>query len=362
MKLTAFILLFFNLNLLHDQGFTGKGITIAVIDAGFFRADDPDVFPQEQIIGVYDLLEGEPLATDTYGIFENPSNYHGTCVLSTMLYKDSTEGFIGTAPDASYILIRSEDYSSEYKREVDHLTRAFFLADALGADIITCSLGYYHFDDTTTNFTYADMDGKGPAAQAALEMARRNHLVCVSAGNEGNKEWHYITTPADADSILTVGAFDQYGLPASFSSYGPTYDQRVKPEVSSLGAPTMVYNPSIMDATGSTYIGQLRASNGTSFSCPQIAGMAACLWQAMPQLTAMELRQLIIESSSLYPYADPRMGYGEPDAWYAYTGSRTTIETISSVNKNATYKQIEGNRVVIIREGHRYDVLGNKLQ
>lgn len=361
MKLLAFILLFFNLNLLHQLGYSGQGMTIAVIDAGFFRANDPNVFPQEQIIGVYDLLEGDSLATDTFGMFENPNNIHGTCVLSTMLYRDTTEGFIGTAPDASYILIRSEDYSSEYKGEVDRLARAFYLADSLGVDIITCSLGYFHFDDTTTNYSYADMDGTSPAAQAALEVARKGHLVCVSAGNEGNKEWKYITTPADADSILTVGAFDTYGLPASFSSYGPTYDHRVKPEVSSLGAPTMVYNPAVMNDTGTSYIGQLRASNGTSFSCPQIAGMAACLWQAMPQLTAMELRQLIIESSTLYPYSDARMGYGEPDAWFAYSGSRTAIQTNPSDQENGTHKQIENNRVVIIRNGQHYDILGNKL-
>lgn len=360
MKLLSLILLFFNLNLLHELGFKGEGMTIAVIDAGFFRANDPTVFPQEQIIGVYDLLKEDSLAIDSLDIFDDPNNVHGTCVLSTMLYQDTAAGFVGTAPGASYYLIRTEDYYGEYKGEVDRLARAFYLADSLDADVITCSLGYYYFDDSTQNYSYADMDGSSPAAKAATELARHGRIVCVSAGNEGNKPWKYITTPADADSILTVGAFDAYGLPASFSSYGPTYDMRMKPEVSSLGAPTTVYNPSAMDATGSHYIGQLRSSNGTSFSCPQVAGMVACLWQAMPQLSAMELRQLIMESCSLYPYSDARMGYGEPDAWYAYTGERTSIQAIPTDAQN-TCKQIENGRVIIIRSGQRYDVLGNKI-
>ena len=136
MNLLGFILLLFNLTQLHEAGFRGEGMTIAVIDGGFFRANDSTVFPQEQIIGAYDLVLGDSLAVDSLGMFEDPNNNHGTKVLSTMLYQDTTVGFVGTAPNAHYILIRSEDLSAEYYGEVERLARAFHLADSLDADIV----------------------------------------------------------------------------------------------------------------------------------------------------------------------------------------------------------------------------------
>ena len=125
MKLLSLILLLFNLTPLHEAGYRGEGMTIAVIDGGFFRANDPSVFPQDHIVGAYDLLTGDSLAVDSIGMFDDPNNAHGTKVLSTMLYQDTAAGFVGTAPDAHYILIRSEDVGAEYYGEVERLVRAF---------------------------------------------------------------------------------------------------------------------------------------------------------------------------------------------------------------------------------------------
>ena len=136
MKLLSLILLLFNLTQMHEAGFRGEGMTIAVIDAGFFRANDSTVFPQEQIVGVYDLLAGDTTAVDTFGMFSDPDNPHGAMVLSTMLYQDSAAGFVGTAPGANYILIRSEDKYAEYYGEVERLVRAFRLADSMDSTAI----------------------------------------------------------------------------------------------------------------------------------------------------------------------------------------------------------------------------------
>lgn len=370
MNILAFIFLLFNLTQLHEAGFRGEGMKIAVIDGGFYRANDPTIFPQDHILGVYDLLQGDSLAADTFDIFSNPDNSHGTMVLSTMLYRDSASGFVGTAPEAHYYLIRSEDVFMEYYEEVERLVRAFALADSLDADIVTVSLGYHTFDSIPSlrhpSFTYQDMNGTSVAAQAAQRLARNNRLVLVAAGNDGNKDWHYLSTPADADSILTVGAVGADSLAANFTSYGPTADGRIKPEVSAIGKSTTIYRPSEKDSLGNIY-GTLGTGNGTSFSTPQTAGMAACLWQALPNLTAMELRDLIIRSSSLYPLHDDQRGYGIPDAWFAYSGQRTVLpgngaEGNGSADGASPFKTIRNNRVVIVRDGIEYTVLGVRIE
>ena len=364
MNIFALILLLFNVNLLHDAGFRGEGMKIAVIDGGFFRANDPTVFPQDRIIATYDLLQGDSLAVDSIGMFDEPDNNHGTKVLSTMLYDDGV--FTGTAPKASYILIRSEDKAAEYYGEVERLARAFALADSLDADIITVSLGYTMFNPLPgdsvhpLDFTYEDMDGTSVAAQAATRLARNGRLVLVAAGNDGNRPWHYISTPADADSILTVGAVDVNDSAAWFTSYGPTADGRLKPEVSALGAATTIYCPEATDSLGN-YIGLVSPGNGTSFATPEVAGMAACLWQALPTLTAMELRDLIMQSSSLYPSYDYQRGYGIPDAWSAYNRYKSLLTTTPET-PDSQVKRIENGQVVIIRNGVKYSVLGLLLR
>ena len=369
MNVLGLILLLFNLTPLHEAGYQGQGMTIAVIDAGFFRANDSTVFPQDQILGVYNMLEGDSLAVDTFGMFNDSVNVHGTMVLSTMLYQDTTEGgFIGTAPKASFYLIKSEDIYAEYYEEVERLARAFRLADSLDVDIVTVSLGYSLFNDVDgqpnpLNFTYADMDGRtSPASRAATELVRKGRFVVVAAGNDGNKPWHYVATPADADSILSVGAVNvnDNDSVAPFSSYGPTYDGRLKPETSGSGWGATVYKPAEQDEQGN-YVGAVGVANGTSFAAPATAGMVACLWQAMPNLTSMELRELIMQSSSLYPLHEDQRGYGVPDAWLAFHGPDTALPEVRNEDIE-TGKRIENGQLFILRGGVKYTVLGVIMQ
>ncbi len=369
MNLLGFILLLFNLTQLHEAGFRGEGMTIAVIDGGFFRANDSTVFPQDQILGVYNMLKGDSLAVDSFGMFNDSVNVHGTMVLSTMLYQDTTEGgFVGTAPKASFYLIKSEDIYAEYYGEVERLARAFRLADSLDVDIVTVSLGYSRFDDidgqpNPLNFTYADMDGRtSPASRAATELVRKGRLVVVAAGNDGERPWHYIASPADADSILTVGAVNvnDNDSVAPFSSYGPTSDGRLKPETSASGWGATVYKPAEQDEQGN-YVGAVGVANGTSFAAPATAGMAACLWQALPNLTNMELRQLIMESSSLYPLHEDQRGYGIPDAWFAYSGERLSLKELLNADERVQ-KRVENGQLMILKNGIKYTVLGLPVQ
>ena len=345
---------------LHDAGYRGEGITIAVIDGGFYRANDSTVFPQDHIIGVYDLLEGDTAASEqNIGIFDNPSDSHGTCCLSTMLYSDTL--FTGTAPDANYILIRTEDYYKENMHEVERLARGMHLADSLGADVVTISLGYTMFDDSTTNYSYADMNGSSPAAKAALELARHDIIVCVAMGNDGNNEWHYLSTPADADSIFAVGAAEQSGVICNFSSYGPTSDGRVKPEVVAWGGNCFVYNPSYINPdTGKE--GTLGFSNGTSFATPQFAGLIACLRQALPHMSAMELRQAVIEATSYYPQYTAQEGYGVPDIGYVFNGIRQALEDVNNSRENGVYKRLHNGNIVIIKGNDFFSPLGVRVK
>jgi serine protease AprX len=217
---------------------------------------------------------------------------------------------IGTAPDASYWLIRSEDAASEYLIEEDNWVAAAEYADSLGADIINSSLGYYIFDDARMNHTYANMDGKTTrVAKGANFAASKGMLVFSSAGNEGNNAWHYLISPSDGDSVIAVAAVDKKGLKAAFSSFGPAPDSNIKPNLAALGQGTALQNVNGMVGLG----------NGTSFSSPVLAGMAACLWQANPQATASQIRQALFRSGSQYQKPDSLLGYGIPNMLVAQT-------------------------------------------
>jgi len=177
-------------------------------------------------------------------------------------------------------------------------------ADSAGADIINSSLGYSQFDDPATDYTYADMDGKTSLVTKAAEKAfQKGMIVVCSAGNEGNKSWKYITAPADGPNVLTIGATDTSGLIAPFSSYGPSSDNRTKPDLLAVGWKGYVVNSS----------GQVVPGNGTSYASPQIAGMVACLWESAPDKTNKEIFQSIKRSSSLYFNPNNIEGYGIPD-------------------------------------------------
>ncbi len=295
-----------HLDSMHHHGHQGADIHIAVVDNGFKNVNQLAVFAQTQIVGTKDFVEP---GNDVF-----LQGDHGTMVLSTIAAQ--ADNYQGTATDATFYLIRSEDDQSESIREVDAMVAAFEYADSVGADIITSSLGYYYFDDASTDYTYQMHDGKTLRNSiAATIAARKGILVCVSAGNEGDSDWHYISSPADADSILTVGAVVVADMKSAFSSYGPSADGRIKPEVCAMGSFVPVYTPN----------GALTLANGTSFSCPITAGMAACLWQALPELTNMQLRERILHFASQADTPDNALGYGTPNVWNSYLGVNTAL-------------------------------------
>ncbi len=284
---------------LHQKNFLGKGIQIAVLDGGFYNVDSYPAFDSlwinNRILGIHDFVN------DSSDFFQ--TNYHGMSVLSCMGGFVSGE-LVGTAPEASYWLLRSEDTGSENIIEEDNWVAAAEFADSVGADIINSSLGYSEFDDTTANHTYADMDGKTTrVTRAANIAASRGILVVNSAGNEGNKKWKYIVAPSDGDNVIAVGATDSEGVAAYFSSLGPASDGDIKPNLASMGL-----NDYLVRSDGN-----LGYNNGTSFASPVLAGAAACLWQANPNATAAEIKNALERSAHLYETPDSLLGFGIPN-------------------------------------------------
>jgi subtilisin family serine protease len=305
---------------LHELGHRGAGITIAVFDAGFFRLDSINAFnvpfALNQIIGTYDFVEMEE------SVYED--HPHGTLVLSTMAAFAPTR-MIGTAPEANYLLLRTEDASSEYRVEEFNWLVAAEYADSIGVDIINSSLGYTDFDDTTQNYQYSDMDGNTTLITKAANLAASKGILVVnSAGNLGGSIWRHIAAPSDAENVLTVGAINQMLEPATFSSEGPTADGRIKPDVVATGQSTTVVGSS----------GNIISSSGTSFSSPIIAGLSACLLGAYPQLSPAQMIQIIRKSAHQFNQPDNKMGYGIPNFRIAMT--LVSDETKSISDKNLT--------------------------
>ncbi|KQB44009.1 Subtilisin-like serine protease [Flavobacterium daejeonense] len=284
---------------LHQQNYKGSGKIIAVLDAGFLGVDSAPAFKRirenNQILGGYNFVarDNSLYAHDT----------HGTNVLSTMAaYTENA--LIGTAIDASYYLFVTEDSASENPVEESLWVEAAEKADSLGVDIINTSLGYSDFDNPAYNLTYSERDGKTAFISKGAEIAfSRGMLVVVSAGNEGSTSEPHISAPADAFSVITVGAVHANQQKAAFSSIGPTSDGRIKPDVMALGQ-----NIIVSDENGNPVY-----SNGTSFSAPIISGMLACLWQAYPDVSNQEIRDLVLQSSNLYASPNNNYGYGIPD-------------------------------------------------
>lgn len=300
---------------MHKQGFTGEGMTIAVLDAGFLNADKIPAFDslrnENRILGTRDFATGDTM------VYED--DVHGTMVLSCITGNIPGK-LIGTAPKAKFWLLRTEVAASESIQEEMNWAVGAEFADSVGADIISTSLGYNTFDDSVNNHTYKDMDGNTTIITNAADLAASKGIfVTVSAGNEGNKPWFRITAPADADSVLTVGAVDSLGSLAYFSSRGPSYDRRIKPNTVARGYNAFLAKP---DST-------LGFANGTSFSCPITAGAVACLWQYNKNKTNMELLYAIQESASQYSAPDSLKGYGIPDFCKAK-------DILTGIDKHAT--------------------------
>ena len=291
---------------LHEAGFKGQGMTIAVIDAGFHNVDKIEAMKNINILGTRDFVNPE---ADIYA-----ESSHGMSVLSCMAMNQPNV-MIGTAPEASYWLLRSEDEYSENLVEQDYWAAAIEFADSVGVDLVNTSLGYYSFDDPTKNYRYRDLNGHyALMSREAAKAADKGIVVVCSAGNSGSGSWKKITPPGDAENVITVGAVNKYGVLAPFSSVGNTADGRVKPDVVAVGLGS--------DVMGTD--GNLRHANGTSFSSPIMCGMVACVWQACPELTAKEIIELVRRSGDRAVFPDNIYGYGIPDLWKAY---QSTVNT-----------------------------------
>ncbi len=343
-----------NGHILHQSNYLGQNMTIAIIDAGFYNVDLLAAFnslwTNNQILGFKDFVDGDNNVFD--------ASDHGMKVLSIMGANIPGE-FIGTAPKANYWLLRSENSLSEYAIEEDNWVAAAEFADSVGADIINSSLGYSLFDDFNQNYSYNDLDGNTAFVTNAADIAASKGIIVVnSAGNSGNKPWTYISAPADADSILTVGAIDKYALYAAFSSIGPTSDGRIKPDIVAVG-----YQTTIQDANGNTTIG-----NGTSFSTPIITGLTACLWQSLPDLNNMEIIREIKASSHQYSNPDNKLGYGVPDFGKAANLTSIKPNFITNILINAYpnpfTKEITIDFISTINNSvsiELYDLIGKKV-
>lgn len=289
---------------LHDAGFMGQGMVIAVLDGGFFATEGMEAFDSlymnGRILGTRDFVSG---GTNVY-----QGSTHGTAVLSTM-GANLPGQLVGTAPEASYWLFRTEDTGTEYMIEEYNWASGAEYADSVGADVINSSLSYKTFDEPLYDHTYAEMDGNtAPSTIAADMAASRGMIVVNSAGNDGGSgSWPYIGAPADGDSVFSIGAVDADGQYVYFSSIGPTADGRIKPNFMAQGANTVVASTNGGTAT----------SSGTSFSSPISAGITACLWQANPSMNNMEILNAIQLSGSMASNPDNQMGYGIPDFGFA---------------------------------------------
>lgn len=286
----------------HTAGYEGLGKQIAIIDAGFYGVDTAGAFSHlfDGEVSNGEILGGYDFVTSSGQYYQDTGTSHGTHVLSTIAAIKEDE-FVGTAPKSSFYLFITEEVSNESPLEESLWVQAAERADSLGVDILNTSLGYSEFDDARYNYTYADMDGKTTFITRGANIAAQKGIVVVnSIGNSGNDAWQYLTAPSDAKNIVAVGAVNIDRSMTSFSSYGPSSDQRVKPETLAQGGDVKIVDSDNI----------VKTSNGTSFSGPIIAGAVACLWEFYPEKSSLEIRDLIIQNSNLFMNPTQQGGYG----------------------------------------------------
>jgi serine protease AprX len=291
---------------LHDLGFHGENMTIAILDAGFNSYLTNPAFDSalmnNQVLGTYDYVN---LKTSV-----NEEDVHGAYCFSIIAANEPGQ-MVGSAPRSRFWLFKTEDVTSEYPVEEQNWVAAAEFADSAGSDMISTSLGYDYFDDSSFNLNYPQRNGHTALISIAANLAvAKGMIVTASAGNSGaaTDDTKYVVCPGDADSALTVGATDVNGIIAPFSSWGPNSSGEIKPNVVSVGEGTAIA------ATD----GSIGYGNGTSFSNPNIAGLVACLWQAFPAATNRRIISAVQQSSSQYTSPDGRYGYGIPDFKKAY--------------------------------------------
>ena len=287
------------LDQLHDAGYHGEGIDIAVFDDGFIGVDTISgfkrLYQEGRLKEVFSFVYNN--VDSAYAI-----DKHGTSTLS-ILAGNIPDKYFGGAYMANFFLYQTEDYLTEYRVEEYNWLFAAERADSAGIDVISSSLGYSTFDDATMDYTYANLNGNTAVISIAAHKAfLRGISVVNAAGNDGGDSWKYIDVPADAVGVIAVGAVDATGVKALFSSLGPTSDGRIKPDVSALGVSSVVFSSS-----GCCYVG-----DGTSFACPLVAGLVADLRQMNPQFSAQEIYNQVISMGTQYAHPDNFLGYGIP--------------------------------------------------
>ena len=303
-----------NIDALHALDFTGEGVIVAVLDAGFANVNTMAAFQRLRDNG--DLLNGYDFVTRNDDVYAYTGNTHGTRVLSTMAGYIQDQ-YVGTGPDASYYLFRTEDVASENPVEESYWVEAAERADSLGVHIINSSLGYTTYDNPNYSYTNADMNGMTAyISKGANIAAEKGILVVNSAGNSGNNTWQIVGAPADVSGVFSIGGVDADGNYAFFSSIGSDAQPTQKPDVVA-----KAFGAAVVDETDT-----IVNNNGTSFSSPIIAGAVACLMQALPDLDINEIKQFIRQSSSQYDAPDNFLGYGIPDFGLALTNAMSVQE------------------------------------
>ena len=313
-----------NVNELHEQGYTGSGVRILVMDTGFRLTHN--ALREINVIDQWDVLkDDQETANETDVESAAGQDYHGTAVLSTIAGNQLGE-FIGVAFDSEFLLAKTEDVTQEIQLEEDNYVAGLEWGEENGADVLSTSLGYLDW------YEYSDMDGNTAVTTIGVDIAVGLGVVCVTAaGNSGSSSWYYIIAPADADSVISVGAVWEDGIIASFSSHGPTYDGRIKPEVCARGKQTWCVNPN-----SNTNYSRL---SGTSLACPLVAGAVALIIQARPDWTAMEVRDAIMMTASMADSVNNTYGYGILNA-----GSAINYGVVASLD-NSDYQPDKYNLI-----------------
>ena len=328
---------------LHNIGLRGQAMLIALLDGGFFNYN---------ILGAMDSIILNNQVKDTWDFYSRNSivsddHPHGMQCLSTIAAYIPGQ-FIGMAPKANFVLYRTDDVNSEYPIEEFTMVCGMERAVSAGADVISASLGYSDFDNPALNHTYADMNGNTTLAAVGADLAAKKGILFLnSAGNEGAGAWHYITTPADGDSVIAVAAVSAPGFVASFSSYGPSSDGQIKPDMASVGFQALILSVSNTVATG----------NGTSYACPKMAGLATVLWQGFPEVNNMRIVRALREAGSIASSPNDRIGYGIPDLKSAFGTLLTEFATSGStingcrITVSWTSKDVGAMKYEIERKG-----------
>lgn len=310
---------------LHEQGFNGENMTIAICDNGFYNANNNPgfsaIFSENRLLGTYDYVHGDSL------VFDESAGKHGSNCFS-FIGGIKANQYIGTATKSNFYLFHTEDNGGERLQEEFNLATALERCSQLGVDVVSISLGYNTFDIVSENHdTTVLRKNSTPAAKAVNMASSKGILVCVAAGNEGAKPWKYIMTPADADSAFAIASVDVNSVPSSFSSIGLPSDVRIKPNVAAVGQSAYYLNE----------IGNIAAGSGTSYATPSLAGMATCLWQAFPNKTNWEIKTAIEQSASQYLTPDKKIGYGIPDFKKAYQILSLPVDPVNPDNNFVVY-------------------------